>query len=128
MKMEAKNMSGTSTRLWIVFSFAVLAGCAGQTPSEQPPVGVEERKPGAPGGAPQKPAAQTRPVQTAPVGAIDLTKKPVSESNNPLKDPKSILSRRAIFFDYDRFDVRDEFKSLLEAHAKYLRENAGSRM
>ncbi len=126
--MRAKGMPVTRNQLWIVFSVAVLAGCAGQTPNEQPPVGVEERKPGATGVAPQKPSAEPRSVQGAPVGAIDLTKKPASEAGNPLKDPQNILSKRAIFFDYDRFDVRDEFKSLLEAHARYLREHAGTRM
>ena len=31
-----------------------------------------------------------------------------SASNNPLKDPRSPLSRREIFYDYDSFTVKDE--------------------
>jgi peptidoglycan-associated lipoprotein len=45
-----------------------------------------------------------------------------------LKDPKSILSKRSIFYDLDKFDVKDEYRALVEAHAKYLRENPSARM
>jgi hypothetical protein len=40
-----------------------------------------------------------------------------------LKDPNNILSKRVVFFDYDSFVVREEFKPLIEAHAKYLAQN-----
>jgi len=63
------------------------------------------------------------------------TVKPVTPGGGPsgsqlsaLKDPKNILSQRSIFYDYDKFDVRDEYRALVEAHAKYLRENPSARM
>ena len=114
--------------LWIASSLLVLAACAGQTPSEQPPAGVEERRPGATAPAPGS-TAQPRPVERAAIAAVDLTaKKPSAQGGNPLKDPNNILSKRSVFFDYDRFDVRDDFKPLMEAHAKYLRQNSGAKM
>jgi len=45
-----------------------------------------------------------------------------------LKDPKNILSKRSVYFDYDKYDIKDEFKPLVEAHARYLRENPGAKM
>jgi peptidoglycan-associated lipoprotein len=93
---------------------AVAAGCA-TTPEEQPPARVEER-------AAKPPAA----VETKPVARVDLTSKPAAGS--PLKDPNNILSRRSVYYDYDKFDIRDEFRPLVEAHAKYLRENPGAKM
>jgi len=45
-----------------------------------------------------------------------------------LKDPSSPLSKRSIYYELDKFDVRDEYRSLIEAHAKYLRENPNARM
>ena len=45
-----------------------------------------------------------------------------------LKDPANILSKRTVYFDYDRFDVKEEFRPLIEAHAKYLRENPNAKM
>ncbi|MFN3629448.1 MAG: hypothetical protein ACK4XK_05210, partial [Casimicrobiaceae bacterium] len=44
-----------------------------------------------------------------------------------LSDPRSQLSKRSIYFDYDVFAVRDEFKPLLEAHAAYLKRNPQAR-
>ena len=45
-----------------------------------------------------------------------------------LKDPKSILSKRSIFFDYDSNLVKDEYKPVVTAHARYLQQNGGTKM
>jgi peptidoglycan-associated lipoprotein len=99
----------------------VLGGCQ-TTPEESKPSSatVEDRsKPGA------KPGAQAQPVERSKVAAVDLT---AAGSASALKDPASILSRRQVFFDYDRFDVKEEYRPLIEAHAKYLRENPSAKM
>ncbi len=49
-------------------------------------------------------------------------------SSNALRDPRSPLSRREIFYDYDSFTVKDEYKPLLEAHANYLKQNRNARI
>ena len=49
-------------------------------------------------------------------------------SGNSLRDPRSPLSRREIFYDYDSFTVKDEYKPLLEAHANYLKQNRNARI
>ena len=43
-----------------------------------------------------------------------------TNSKDPLDDPASILAKRSIYFDLDSYVVKDEFKPVLEAHAKYL--------
>jgi peptidoglycan-associated lipoprotein len=98
------------------------AGCQ-TTPEEPPPSAtVEDRKPGA-----AKPGADARTVEPPKVAAVDITAgKP--DAAGALKDPNSILSKRQIFFDYDKFDVKDEYRPLIEAHAKYLRENPSAKM
>jgi len=45
---------------------------------------------------------------------------------NPLKDPNNILSQRSIYFDFDKDDVKAEFRPLIEAHARYLNQNSGA--
>ena len=42
-----------------------------------------------------------------------------------LTDPKSVLSQRSIYFDLDKYEVKDEYKDLVAAHAKYLVTNKG---
>ncbi|MDB5777286.1 MAG: pal [Herbaspirillum sp.] len=41
-------------------------------------------------------------------------------SSDPLNDPQGILSKRSIYFDLDSYTIKDEFKSVVEAHARYL--------
>jgi peptidoglycan-associated lipoprotein len=41
-------------------------------------------------------------------------------SGDPRKDPASLLSKRSVYFDFDRFVVKDEYRPMLEAHAGYL--------
>ena len=38
------------------------------------------------------------------------------------------LAQRSIYFDYDSFNVKDEYKPVLQAHAKFLVENPSSKV
>ncbi len=40
-----------------------------------------------------------------------------------LKDPNSILSKRSVYFDFDKYNVKDEYKEMLEAHATFIKLN-----
>ena len=99
-------------------SLALLGACA--TEPEKPAAGapVEGAKPGA------KPQA----VESKPVTTVQAAPKSGATGFAALKDPNNILSKRSVYFDYDKFDVKDEFKSLVEAHAKFLRENSSAKM
>jgi len=109
-------------RIWIAAVFAaVLAGCA-STPEEQDAAGVEDRKPGA---KPPTIGAQSQPIRQPPVAGVDLTK---PGARSILTDPSSPLSKRSIYFDYDRYDVKEEFRPLVELHARYLRDNQTMKM
>lgn len=50
-----------------------------------------------------------RAVEQVSVGATD-----------PLNDPNSPLARRSIYFDFDSFVIKDEFRGTVEAHSRYL--------
>jgi|RhiMethySRZTD1v2_1073278.scaffolds.fasta_scaffold494405_2 peptidoglycan-associated lipoprotein len=97
-----------------------LAACQ-TTPEDQnaSTAKVEDRKPGA------KPGAQ--PVERPKIAAVDVTQGR-KDAASALKDPGSILSKRQIYFDYDKFDVKDEYRPLVEAHARYLRDNPNAKM
>ena len=45
-----------------------------------------------------------------------------------LTDPKSILSKRSVYFDYDKYDVKAVYKDLVAAHAKFLTNNRKFKM
>jgi peptidoglycan-associated lipoprotein len=108
--------------LWTILIASALAACAStQTPGTQPPAGVEDRAPGAPG---------TRAVPAKPVTGIDLTgDKPAAGAGVAAhRDPANILSQRSVYYDFDKYDIKDEFKPVIEAHAGYLRDSGGLKM
>jgi len=106
--------------LWAVLIASLLAACAGtQSTDSQPPAAVEDRGVG-------KPAA-AQPVETRPIGGVELIGRPAAGAA-ALKDPNNILSKRSVFYDFDKYDVKDEYKPMIEAHARYLRENGATRM
>lgn len=111
--------------IWMSFlATALLTACAGSPVEEQAGAVVEDRKPGSVAGA----GAQTKPVPQGQVARVDLTGQKPPAGYSVLKDPNNILSKRSIYFDLDSYTVKDEFKPLVEAHARYLRENPSARM
>jgi peptidoglycan-associated lipoprotein len=104
----------------MVLILVALGGCA-TAPSEQAGAAVEDRgKPGAP------PPPAAKPVPTPDTGAKPLVDKPLGAA--ALKDPGNILSRRSVYFDFDSNLVKDEFRPLVTAHARYLQQNPGAKM
>jgi peptidoglycan-associated lipoprotein len=105
--------------IFSMVALAVLAGCASEGVKEQPGAAVEDRKPVIDEVKPPvKPdtGPVVKPIDTKPIAA------------NPLKDPNNILSKRSIYYDYDSAVVKDEFKPLVTAHARYLTQNRSAKL
>jgi peptidoglycan-associated lipoprotein len=88
---------------------SLLAGCAGQDVKDQPKAAVEDR------------AATQAGADTKGAGQQAVTA-------NPLKDPNNILSKRSVYYDFDKYDVKAEYKPMVEAHAKYLTGNKSAKV
>lgn len=41
---------------------------------------------------------------------------------------KGVPGQRSVYYDFDRADVKPEFRPTIEAHGRYLREHAGERV
>ena len=103
------NRSIISAALAITFA-AIFAGCSSSpTGPEQDPAKVETR-----GG----PSVAT--VNADGVKGVALP--------DVLTNPKSILSKRSVYFDYDKYEVKADHKDLVTAHAKFLSENRQFKM
>jgi peptidoglycan-associated lipoprotein len=115
--MMSKFYSGSfRPALWAGIALAILiAGCQQNPPAEKG-AAVEERNvnPSATG---------QQPPGTTSSGVTGST-----AQGNPLKDPRSPLSKRSVFFDFDSYTVRDDYKPLIDAHAKYLQANRSAKM
>jgi peptidoglycan-associated lipoprotein len=108
--------------LLVAFIAAALVGCS-TTPTTEAPIedkgAAGATAPGA-GGAVTG-GAQGGSVSGAQSGAGGL-------GADELRNPNSILSKRSIYFDFDSFVVKDEYRPLVEAHARYLQSHANARM
>jgi peptidoglycan-associated lipoprotein len=100
--------------LFSVMALALLYGCA-STPTEP------DGKPSLPASPPGQAQPPSSPVTSRPVESPRT-------QGDPLKDPSSGLSKRSVFYELDKYDVRDEFRPVLQAHGKYLAENRGKKM
>jgi peptidoglycan-associated lipoprotein len=47
---------------------------------------------------------------------------------DPRKDPASPLAKRSVYFDFDSYVVKDEYRPALEAHAGYLMSKSDARL
>jgi len=103
-----------------VLIVGALAACSSTPTKEQEGAKVEDRKP-------ETGVVVDRP----PVKPVEPTTKPLTTdqfTGSPLKDPNNILSRRSIFFDFDSNLVKDEFKPVVTAHARYLQQHPEAKM
>jgi peptidoglycan-associated lipoprotein len=118
------------TLLAAVVVAASLAGCSSTKltePAAQAP--VETRTPLATGPGSAAAAAAT-PAATMPaapqsqVATVDLAKTSPVAATAGAAGP----SQRVVYFDYDSFAIKDEFKGLVDGHAKALAGNRARRM
>jgi len=94
-----------------------VGGCASSTPLDEPT--VESRTPVPPGGAGGTGGASTAGTSQSGVATVDLSKSASAAD-------AAAMARRVIYFDYDSFVVKDEYRPVLEANAKAL-ASAGSK-
>lgn len=99
---------------------AIALSACKSTPMVDKPAAVEDKSPKAATTAPAAPAAESA-ADTAPVQEAVV-------SGNPLTDPNNILSKRSIYFDFDKDAVKEEYRPLVEAHAKYLAEHGNAKV
>ncbi|HEY4801420.1 MAG TPA: peptidoglycan-associated lipoprotein Pal [Paraburkholderia sp.] len=62
--------------------------------------------------------------ENANAGAMNTQPNPnaVAQVNvDELNNPNSPLAKRSVYFDFDSYAVKDDYQSLLQAHAQYLK-------
>ena len=98
----------TLTTTSFILSTALLLVACSSTKLDETKAPVEDRSSNMAGAA----AADPRSVATVNAGTTD-----------GLDDPRGVLARRSVYFDYYSYIVKDEFKSVVEAHSRYLANN-----
>ena len=106
-------MQQTVHKLLMSALFASLLAACSTTPTPDSGAPVEDRNVGA-----GTSGATTGNVAGTATGS----------QSNRLRDPNSILSKRSVYFEFDSYAVRDDYKPLIDAHARYLQGDKGGRM
>jgi peptidoglycan-associated lipoprotein len=126
------NSSLSSVLAVAVLSMSVVfSGCSSTPTKEQdaaPVVDAQQSKPADSGL--KQPAQQKPPIDVAaqPVKPAQVEASPITDLSAALKDPNNILSKRIIYFDYDSNLVKEEYRPLVAAHAKYVATNGKARI
>ena len=105
--------------IFAAFAALMIVGCT-STPTTDTGAPVEDKS----GATTTTPGASTTGTGTGGVSGSSTG----TAARNPLRDPGSPLSKRSVYFDFDSFVVKDEYKPTIEAHARYLQQNRNQRM
>ena len=97
----------------LILGSALLMSACSSTKLDETKAPIEDRS----ASTGQPAAADPRSVSTVTAGTMD-----------PLSDPKGVLARRSVYFDYDSYIVKDEFNPVVDAHSKYLNSNKGRKV
>lgn len=82
---------------------------------------------------PTAPVEQKAPVSAAPAAPAAPAAKPAAVKGDPFADADALnkiplLQKRSIYFDFDSFAIPLDYVSIIEAHSKYLKANAGAKV
>jgi peptidoglycan-associated lipoprotein len=101
--VQMKNLVMTSV---LLASLTLIGGCKSKPP-EAPP-------------AP--------PASTADTSGVDNAAATAGDTDASMGPSGELLSKRIIYFDFDRADIRTDSQSVVAAHAAYLSKNPGQKV
>jgi len=108
------------TTLTLTFA-ALVAACSTGVTLDEKGAPIESRAEGAGGASAQMGGADASGTAGRSASQSELQQDPFNDPNNP-------LSRRSIYFDFDSFQVREEYRVTVEAHARFLLTNPQRRI
>jgi peptidoglycan-associated lipoprotein len=94
-----------------IVALLFVAGCASTGTPDQP--GVTPSQSGTPSAA----QSSATPPASGPAAAS-------SQSG----DPRDGYAKRSVYYEFDGYDVKPEYRPLVEAHAKFLKQNPSARI
>lgn len=126
--------SSSKAVLMLLASVSLISACSTPVKLDPTPAVVEKSAP-----AVVATPADTRAVNTVTAPAADPLNDPsgmllsangklVNDTNGSLSALRSELAKRSVYFDYDSYVVKDEFKAVVDVHAKYLGVNKGRKI
>jgi peptidoglycan-associated lipoprotein len=91
---------------------AALAGCATQSTEEASGQSQSQASPATSSGTRGQQGSQASTTRGAQGGSAASAK----------------MSKNSVYYDFDKYDIRPESRAVIEAHARYLRENPNAKV
>ncbi len=104
----------SAKKVCLVLVMAVLAGCASKGAKEQDGLGYGTQSGQAAG-------AQAGGVDQGSLGGGG------SFDDSAAAGPRASVRNRTVYFDFDRDNIKSEFREIVAAHGKYLAANPGAK-
>lgn len=100
----------------LVLAVAVLAGCAGKGTKEQEDLGYG--------------TYEGQPAPGAQAGGVGEggTGQGAAFDDSAAAGPRASVRNRTVYFDFDRDEVKAEFREIVAAHGRFLAANPGARV
>ncbi len=107
------------TVLSLTALLALVAGCASETKLDEPGKGapVESRLTTPVGSGAGTTPANPTPTPQSSVATVDLAGQAGAAGGSAMD---AALNQRVVYFDFDSFVIKDDYKAMLDAHAKAL--------
>jgi peptidoglycan-associated lipoprotein len=124
MKISKSNTRTGNSLAMALLALAALSAC--DTPTKLNPdslAPVESRNTGSSNSTAGTGAASTAVAAQSAVPTVDLNKTGAAAGATNL-----VSGQRVVYFDYDSFIIRDDFKSVIDSNAKLLAANKGKRV
>jgi peptidoglycan-associated lipoprotein len=130
MKFRRQGLTITSV---LAATAALLGGCATSTLPETPAApAVETRAVAAKPATPATPAAATgtpgSQISTVDLGRQGAGSSVAGASRGATVAMAALPSQRIVYFDFDSFVIKDDFKPLLDAYAKVLQTSRAKKL
>ena len=103
--------------LIIALTAGLLAACT-STGDRQPEAPVRDSQ----SAPPQTTQQETKPPAADPNRITTVKPQPVDELTT------GVLKERSVYFDLDSFEIKEQYRGLIEAHAAFLRKNPGRKV
>ncbi len=95
-----------------LLALSLIAGCASEAKKEE--------------SAPAPAASRPSSASPSAAPATGSGQPSAAATGNPLNDPKSMLFKRSVYYEFDQSNIKTDYRSLVEAHARYLRDHPGA--
>lgn len=117
-------------RKWIIAAIAAAFFVGGCATTDTPPEGTTPDAAATAGAGGAAGGATTSGVTTSGVSGTATTGSGAGAGSGTATLPPKVgvLNKRSVLFDFDSFVVKDEYRPVIEAHAKFLQANKGARV